>query len=307
MLERKCNCEEHHSRDTGAQYACLTAFSHMVELLNAGSSYSIMINQIEGSFVYYFLVFGACIREHAHMRKVIAIDGTHLYGKYGDVLLSAVAQDTENHIFPITFWVIDKENDASWTFFFQKLKSIIEDEPDLCVISDRHISIANAFSHVNSCAYHGLCMRHLAENLRVNQHCREHLYLFYATAKAYTVDGFSADFAKLKNNIHEAGHVLENVLSFEKWSKAHFPGNRYDVMNTNIIESLNVMLIDERKYLVSHIFNLIARKIGENFRERHAFVDSKDNKFVLCAERILRDNMNAGDSLYMINVNGDLD
>ncbi|XP_047256054.1 uncharacterized protein LOC124888809 [Capsicum annuum] len=126
-------------------YACLPAFSYMVELLNPRFSYSIMVNQINGAFVYYFLAFGACIRGYAHMKKVITIDGTHLYGKYRGLLLSAVAQDTENHIFPIAFYVVDKENDTYWTFIFQKLKSIIEDELDLCVISDRHISIANAF------------------------------------------------------------------------------------------------------------------------------------------------------------------
>ncbi|KAM3356512.1 hypothetical protein P3S68_023226 [Capsicum galapagoense] len=143
-------------------YACLLAFSHMVELLNLGYSYSIMVNQINGSFVYYFSVFGACIREYAHMKK--------------------------------------------------KLK----------------------------CAHHGLCMsKHLIE---------------------------------LKNNIPKAAHVLENVLSFEKWSRAYFPGNRYDVMTTNITESLNSVLMDEWEYPI-----------------------------------ILRDNKSVSDSLYVTNENGGLD
>ncbi|XP_047258293.1 uncharacterized protein LOC124890510 [Capsicum annuum] len=171
-------------------YACLPVFPHMVELLNPGSSYSIM--------------------GYAHMRKVIVVDGTYLYRKYGGVLLSAVAQDTENHIFPIVFCVIDKENDASWTFFFQKLKSIVEDEPYLHVIFNRNISITNAFSRVYSRAHHGLCMRHLAENLHVNQHCGEHLYLFYTEEKAYSLDEFSKNFEKLKYNSPEAAYVLEN-------------------------------------------------------------------------------------------------
>ena len=148
------------------------------------------------------------------MRKVIVIDGNHFYGKYGGVLLSAVAQDTKNHIFSIAFCVVDKENDASWTFFFQKLKSIIEDEPDLCVISDRHISIANTFSHVYNRAHHGLCMRHLAENLCINQHYGEYLYLFYATVKAYFFDEFSDNFVELKIKCPKAAHVLKNVLGF---------------------------------------------------------------------------------------------
>ncbi|PHT51767.1 Glucose-1-phosphate adenylyltransferase small subunit, chloroplastic [Capsicum baccatum] len=92
--------------------------------------------------------FCPCIRGFAHMRKVIAVDDTHLYGKYEGVLLIAVAQDTENHIYPIVFYVVDKENDTSWTFFFEKLKSIMVDEPNLCFISDRHKSIANGIAKV---------------------------------------------------------------------------------------------------------------------------------------------------------------
>ncbi|PHU14519.1 hypothetical protein BC332_15724 [Capsicum chinense] len=86
-------------------------------------------------------------------------------------------------------------------------------------------------------------------------------------------------------------------------SRAHFPGNRYDVMKTNIAESLNSILMDEWEYPVSYIFNSIAKKFGEKFRERYAFVDNKENKFVPYAERILRDNKSASDSLYVSNPN----
>ncbi|PHU23215.1 hypothetical protein BC332_08322 [Capsicum chinense] len=176
------------------------------------SSYSIMVNQIDGSFVYYFLAFIACIRGYAHMRK---------------------------------------------------LKSIVEDDPDLCVISDRHISITNAFSRVYSRANHRLCMRHLTENICVNQYCGEYLYLFFAMAKVRCDD--------------------------------------------HITESLNSVLMDEREYPISYIFNSIAKKFGENFKERYAYVDGKKNIFVPCAEKILRDNKSANDSLYVTNPNGVLD
>ncbi|PHT75380.1 hypothetical protein T459_18902 [Capsicum annuum] len=76
-----------------------------------------------------------------------------------------------------------------------------------------------------------------------------------------------------------------------------FLSDSYDVMTTNI-ESLNSILMDEREYPVSYIFNSIARKFGEKFRERYAFVDGKENKFVPYVERILRDNKSASDSLY---------
>lgn len=215
VLERRCNCEEHYLWDTRVWIFLFAGFFPHGRVIESQVFLSNMVNRMDRSFVYYFLVFGACIQGYAHIRKVIVVDDTHLYGKYGGILLSAIAQDTENHIFLIAFYVVDKENDASWTIFFLKLKSIVKDEPDLCVISDRHFSIANAFSRVYSCVHHGLCMRNLAENLCVNQHYREHLYLFYATVKAYSFEEFSDNFLELKSNCPEAAHVLKNILGFK--------------------------------------------------------------------------------------------
>ncbi|XP_059294538.1 uncharacterized protein LOC132047521 [Lycium ferocissimum] len=143
------------------------------------------------------------------MRRVIAIDGTHLYGRYEGVLFSAVAQDTENHIYPIAFCVADKECDESWTYFFEQLRYIIDDEPDLCIISDRHKSIANDVSRIFEHAHHGLCMKHLA--------------------KAYGYQEVNEHFQELRNKCPEAANCLEFDIGFDKWSRAYFPSvNRYD-------------------------------------------------------------------------------
>ncbi|XP_015163986.1 uncharacterized protein [Solanum tuberosum] len=223
------------------RYSCLSAFSYMIETLNVGSSYSIMVNNDSHRFMYYFLAFGACIKGFAHMKKVIVVDGTHLHGKYEGVLLSVVAQDTENHVNPISFCVVDKENDASCTFFFEKLKEIVVDEPNLCFIFDRHKSIANSIMNVYNHAHYGYRMKNLDENLRVNHHCGDYRYLYYNAAKAYSLEEFNIHFIEFKNKCPAAAIVLEYDINFEKWSRAHFPGNRYDVMTTNIAESLNIV------------------------------------------------------------------
>ncbi|KAH0642200.1 hypothetical protein KY289_033174 [Solanum tuberosum] len=219
-------------------------------------------------FMYYVLAFGACIRGFAHMRKVIAIDGTHLHGKYEGELLRDVAQDTENHVYPIAFCIVDKENDASWTFFFDKLKEIVVDKPDLCFISDRHKSIANGIVNIYNYAHHGYCMRHLNESLHVNHHCGDSLYLYYNAARAYSLEEFNNHFVEFKNKFPAAIVVLEHDIGFEKWSRAHFPGNRYD--------------------------------------ERHAYIlKSMGNEMVPAAKKITRNKKIDGDFLYVENVTGD--
>ncbi|KAM3289673.1 hypothetical protein P3S67_017962 [Capsicum chacoense] len=109
--------------------------------------------------------------------------GMHLFGKYEGVLLSAVAQDMQNHSYPLAYCVVDKENDASWGFIFEKLKAFIVDESELYVISDRHVSIANDLARHYPLMHHDVYMRHLGENLQTNHHCFDSLYLYYYAAK----------------------------------------------------------------------------------------------------------------------------
>ncbi|XP_059277737.1 uncharacterized protein LOC132031877 [Lycium ferocissimum] len=227
-------------------YGCLLAYSYMVESLNPGSRICIRLSD-GNRFLYYFVSYAACIRGYTHMRKVIAIDGTHLYGKYEGVLLSAVVQDTENH----------------------QLKFIIADELDLCIISDRHKSIANA--------------------------------------KAYGYEEFDEHFQQFRDKSPEAAQCLEFEIIFKKWSRAHFLANRYDVLTTNITESLNSILRDEREYPVSALFTSISRRFAEIFRQRRADIGDSNNIFVPSAEITLREKMTEGDSLFVSNINGDAD
>ncbi|XP_016567023.1 uncharacterized protein LOC107865221 [Capsicum annuum] len=244
-------------------YAVFPIFSYIFNGLNPGSINSLRVNEESGRFIYYFMAFGASIRRYAYMRKVVPVDGTHLSGKYEGVLLSAVAQDTQNHIYPLDYCVVDKENDASWGFFFEKLKAFVVDEPELCIISDRH---------------------------------------YYHEAKAYTLEEFNDYFNALKERCPSAAACLENEVGFEKWIRAHFPGNRFNIMTSNIPELLKSMLRDEREYPVAAIFNSIAQRFGEIFRKRYAEVDNSKTTFVPVAETILRENMTKGDKLYVNNI-----
>lgn len=50
-------------------------------------------------------------------RPLIGIDGTHLKGNYGGILLSAVALDANNEIFPLAFAIVSVEDKENWSFF----------------------------------------------------------------------------------------------------------------------------------------------------------------------------------------------
>ena len=92
-------------------------------------------------FKYLFFALNASIKGYAYMRKVVAIDGTHLRGRYGGCLVAASTQVANFQCFPLAFGIVNSENDEAWTWFINKLSDVVPDEPDLVFVSDRHASI----------------------------------------------------------------------------------------------------------------------------------------------------------------------
>lgn len=72
-------------------------------------------------------------------RPLIGVDGTHLKGNYGGVLLSAVAMDGNNEIFPLAYAVVSIEDKDNWSFFLWNIYHIVKDSKrsDWTIISDR--------------------------------------------------------------------------------------------------------------------------------------------------------------------------
>ena len=81
----------------------LNAYQYMLEVTNPRSKTTLSLNE-NGRFQYFFVSCAAWVIRFQEMRKVIAVDGTFLRSKYGGVLLSAVAQDADNHILLVAFY-----------------------------------------------------------------------------------------------------------------------------------------------------------------------------------------------------------
>ncbi|XP_015938848.1 uncharacterized protein LOC107464444 [Arachis duranensis] len=128
--------------------------------------------QVDESQAYFhrlFWTFPPCIEAFRHCKPLISIDGTHLYGKYGRMLLIAIAQDGNSNILPVAFALVEGENAESWTFFLSHLRQHVTPQPGLLVISDRHNGIKAALEAPDGgwlppSAYRAFCIRHVAAN-----------------------------------------------------------------------------------------------------------------------------------------------
>ncbi|XP_013617708.1 PREDICTED: uncharacterized protein LOC106324254 [Brassica oleracea var. oleracea] len=201
------------------------------------------------------------------MRKVLSVDGAHLKAKYKGTLLAATAQDGNFHLYPIAFAIVDYKNEASWSWFMKCLKTIIPDEEDLVFVSDRATSIKNALLQHYPFAHHGICVFHFEKNVQDNFKSSTLVPLVVEAAYAYTKDDFDCYF----HEIEASDIVLADYLrkaDFRKWSQAYSPANRFNIMTSNLVESINSLLKVSREYLIVCLFDTIRMIMTRWFTER---------------------------------------
>lgn len=183
----------------------------------------------------------------------MVVDGTHLKGKYKGVLLTASGQDANFQVFPLAFAVVDSENDEAWTWFFTKLERIIADSKSLSIISDRNQSIYVAKRRVYPLAHHGCCIVHLCRNVQAKYKNKALTQLVQDAAYTYKQTNFKEYFAKIKSENQACAKYLEKI-GMAHWTRVYFQGDRYNLMTSNIAESLNKALCKGRS---SHIVELL--------------------------------------------------
>ncbi|XP_062100019.1 uncharacterized protein LOC133805889 [Humulus lupulus] len=171
-------------------------------------------------------------------------------------MLCAVAVDANNHLYPVAFGIVDSENHDSWKYFMSKLKEAIGEVEDLAFVSDRHASITHALETIFPDAYHGACYHHISMNVVAKfktDHCH---VLMYNAAYAFRKFEFHANFEKIKSKDPAIAQFLEG-MGFDKWSRAYFPGNRYNIMTSNYAESFNNKTRDARSFPITTFVEFI--------------------------------------------------
>ena len=73
---------------------------------------------VDNSFLYFFMALGQSRAGFNKVRPVVAVDGTHLKGKYKGTLYVAACFDSNEQIFPLAFGIGDTENESLYTWFF---------------------------------------------------------------------------------------------------------------------------------------------------------------------------------------------
>ncbi|KAL0289986.1 UNVERIFIED_CONTAM: hypothetical protein Scaly_2687000 [Sesamum calycinum] len=101
-------------------------------------------------------------------RPFIGVDGCHLKGPHGGVLLTAVGVDPNNNQYPLAYAVVMSENKDNWEWFLTLLKedlNIVRDDA-YTFISDKQKGLLPAFDKVLPGVENRFCVRHLHGNMK---------------------------------------------------------------------------------------------------------------------------------------------
>ncbi|XP_010513253.1 PREDICTED: uncharacterized protein LOC104789219 [Camelina sativa] len=225
-------------------YKLLAVYMHLLKTGNPGTIYKLEftgggVNAKQ--FKYLFFSLGAYIAGIKHMRKVFLVDGTIIKNKFKGVLIAASMQDANFQVYPVAFAVVDAENDLAWTWFFKQLSLIVLDASDLVLVSDRHRSIYAGVRKVYPQAFHGACAVHIERNVRAKFHGEGLSNLVGKAARAFNVGDFDESYNEIALRNKKCAAYLD-AIPREHWTQAFCEAKRYNIMSSNIAESLNGVL-----------------------------------------------------------------
>ncbi|KAK3222023.1 hypothetical protein Dsin_009048 [Dipteronia sinensis] len=209
---------------------CMWKLRAVLEQQNPGTITDLQCAD-DGKFMYFFMSLGALLRGFRRcMRPIIAVDGTHLKGRFGGTMFVATTQDRNEHVYQIAFGYSDSENNLSWEWFLDCLKGALGYIDDLVFISDRHASIEAGISKVFPYATHTICCWHFAENVKKRFHRKDVASIMDKTARAYTELKYNRYMCELRN--------LHKMYSIMLKLPVHTNGPVYTVPNEEFIRNM---------------------------------------------------------------------
>ncbi|KAK3205632.1 hypothetical protein Dsin_019678 [Dipteronia sinensis] len=168
-----------------------------------------------------------------HKGPVIAIDGTFLKGPHRGVLFVAVCMDDNDQIFPLAFGVGDSETNEAWEWFLTRLHKADGEFYDLVIVSDRKASITTSVEKVFPNSFHRACAR----------------------------------MEQLSNINPEAAQYVTDA-GIERWARAYSPRKRYNIMSTNIAESMNNAVKECKELPITGVIDYIRGVLQCWFHDR---------------------------------------
>lgn len=250
-------------------YNQLPWYCEKIEKTNPGSFTKLVIGD-DKRFQRLFLSFNALIRGfQSGCRPLLFLEAIPLKSKYHEILLTATALDGDDGIFPVAFAVVDDENEDSWHWFFEQLRSAVSTSRSLTFVSDRDKGLMKHVLEIFENAHHGYSIYYLMDSFIQNLkgpffgEGRASLPgCFLAAAKAVRPGGFRMYTEQIKRVSSSAyDWIMQNEPEY--WANAFFKGEHFNHITLNIAEAYANWIEEARDLPIIPKVEVIRCKIME--------------------------------------------
>ncbi|KDP30225.1 hypothetical protein JCGZ_17007 [Jatropha curcas] len=260
-------------------YTQLPWFCDKMAEANPGSFVKLCIGD-DNKFQRLFVSFHASIHGFKNgCRPLVFLDSTALKSKFHEVLLMATAIDGNDGAFPVSFAIVDIENDDNWHWFLAQLRSAISTSQPITFVSDKEKGLMRSVLEVFENAHHGYSIYHLLESFRKNLRGpfqgdgRGTLPgTLLAAARAVRLDSFRMLTEQIKQVSSNAYDWVMQVET-EYWTNALFKGEIYNQYTTNFAELYSNWIEEVRELPIIQKVEALRCKMMELIHERQ--MDSK--------------------------------
>ncbi|XP_027184198.1 uncharacterized protein LOC113782506 [Coffea eugenioides] len=205
-------------------------------------------------------------------RPFVGFDGCFLKGPFGGVLMTAVALDANNSVFPIVFAVTECENKDTWRWFFyyfQEFFGPFDNNIPLTFMSDRQNGLNLAYEEIFPDATGRHCCGHIYSNFKSQFSSILLRSFFLKAAKSYDVVGYNEAMASIKDINREAWKYLDKIPRSSCCRHVFSPQLKCDHVTNNFIESFNNWVGDLRGKPILTLVDGLRRKFMKNLHKRY--------------------------------------
>ncbi|KAL5552088.1 hypothetical protein UlMin_002264 [Ulmus minor] len=107
----------------------------------------------------------------------------------------------------------------------------------------------------------------------------------------------------MEKRFPSVARYLKEIVGFELWARAHFPSKRYNIMTSNIAESLNSMFKKAREFPVVALLYAIQAKMSSWFSDRRKIAAGIKSPITPLMEEKVRERWNEAETFKVNQLN----
>ncbi|KAL4346616.1 hypothetical protein GQ457_17G004420 [Hibiscus cannabinus] len=232
-----------------------------------------VIKSIQEKYIEEFKILRLKENFKEGCRPIIGLDGCFLKGLIKGQLLTAVARDGNDQMFPIAWAVISGQEDTyNWKWFLELLMNDLDivDEIGLTIISDMQKGLMKAINDLLPFVEQRMCARHIYARWGKRFKDPELKLLFWICAKSPNQQEFLKHMEVLKKKNEVAYDYLRENWNPLYWSQAFFSDfSKCDIVDNNMCETFNGVILDARCKPIISMLEYIRVYVMHNIPESY--------------------------------------